>query len=105
MQIISFAGFAVTSTIQQKEATEFVENVHVKSANTVDVHSIFNIDERKFEISSHFSFKSSHLLVVFGKACFIKHKKQNLCFYNTVKSSLLVTLLAHLHNNLPEASS
>jgi len=105
VQFISFANFAATSTFHQKEAIEFVENIQFGAANHAYTHNIFHIDERKFEISSHFSSKSSHRLAVFGKVCFIKHQKQSFRFINTVKNSLLAKLLPHLYYDSSKTSS
>ncbi len=104
IQIISFAGFAVTSTVHQKEATEFVEKARLEAAGKVKFNNIFDTDGQKNNSWSILIYKPSYLLALFNKTCFIKHKQQNFKFYNTVKSSLLATLLPYLHNNLPEAS-
>ncbi|MCF6361073.1 MAG: hypothetical protein L3J29_09975 [Cyclobacteriaceae bacterium] len=106
IQLVSFVGSAATTTVHKKEPTEFVEKVQAESVSNVEANStFFNSDERKSNISSLLLSKPSHLLAVFGKACFIKYKKQSFNFHNTVKSSLLGILLPHLYFNSSKTSS
>ena len=106
IQLFSFAGFVATTTVHQKESTELVEKVQVESVSSVEANNtFFNSDERKPKTSSLLSSRPSHLIAVFGKACFIKHKKQSFKFYNKIKRSLLGILLPHLYFNFPKTSS
>jgi len=97
--LISFAGFASSSVLQQNTITELVDLNNSEGSSVIVVDFNHSIPEQARHSSIFLTFDFNHFLNIFNTACNVKLKTQNLSVDNSVNRSSKRKLVFIYHVN------